>query len=490
MYSILLDGLLKKVSDEVSFFPNAPVLCFQNTRYVKQNIDHLDAIPRLAFTLLFSLEKELSLVFTDREIARYGFEPHRTFSLTSGLLTERKHSAVVITSSTFSFVHKSMQEFLAAFYIVRNKHVIDDVISKYLDNFPEDMFSISQTFVFVCGLDNEASYALSCVMDDRVTTADFYEYPELIISGYIEAMANNIDGDLFKLKISEIDFDMSLEPLNIEDCFHSCSGAACIAAMQKCHCFESLLKLNKGNLRRLDISDGVYVTEIGDQLLSTVNLRDILLSSADCLEHLDITFTNIVLSSLTSTKKIIHSGIGFEIDAWYINTEIQSCMEKKLDVFITDPNIITKLLKLKSFTIRYFGSSYEQETFPIEMLFPGSNQFDIHLPSSKVCQDISLPSATAYQEINLPPATAYQDIFLPSSKGSPYTHMPTSAACHDISLPSSIENITLIKISVSSVWLRLLLKKLSLFGHCVNITLDECFIQSINADEQKRVGIG
>ncbi|KAH3875390.1 hypothetical protein DPMN_038655 [Dreissena polymorpha] len=119
------------------------------------------------------------------------------------------------------------------------------------------------------------------------------------------------------------------------------------------------------------------------------------------------------------------------------------------------------------------------------MLFPGSNQFDIYLPSSKVCQDISLPSATAYQEINLPPATAYQDIFLPSSKASPYTHMPTSAACHDISLPSSIENITLIKISVSSVWLRLLLKKLSLFDHCVNITLDECFIQSINADEQK-----
>ncbi|KAH3875450.1 hypothetical protein DPMN_038716 [Dreissena polymorpha] len=60
IYSILLDGLLKKVSDEKGFFPNAPVLCFQNTRYVKQNIDHIDAISRLAFTLLFSLEKELS----------------------------------------------------------------------------------------------------------------------------------------------------------------------------------------------------------------------------------------------------------------------------------------------------------------------------------------------------------------------------------------------------------------------------------------------
>ncbi|KAH3875368.1 uncharacterized protein LOC127869388 [Dreissena polymorpha] len=457
LFSILLDGLLKKVSDEVSFFPNPPVLCFQNTRYVHQNIDHLDAISMLAFYLLFSLEKEFSLVFTDRQIARYGFEPHKTFSLTSGLLTERKRSAVAITSSTFSFANKSMQEFLAAYYIVRNKNVIDDVVSKYLDHFPEDLFSISQTFVFVCGLDIQAAYALSCLMDDRMTTADFYTFQDLIIAGFMEAKDNNTK-DLIKLKISDIDLDAILHPLFMENGFPPLlSIYKGSKFMQMRHSIECLFDFNKANLRRLDIGD-VYVTEIGNHFLSEeLNLTDILLSSAHCLEHLDITFRKIVLSSSTNTKTPI-----------------------RMDVFVTDPKVITKLQKLKIFTLRYSSRSLDAtDTFPIEMLFPWTNQsettfHDIQFPSSLANEDIDLPSAKAYQEINLSSVTAFQEINLPSA-----------LACHDTSLPSSIENITLAKITVSAVWLSLLLKKLSLFDHHVNITLEECFIQSVNADEQK-----
>ncbi|KAH3718181.1 hypothetical protein DPMN_060980 [Dreissena polymorpha] len=127
----------------------------------------------------------------------YLSETAKQFALDSGLLSQRKGKKC--TDQTLSFVHKTIQEFLAAFHIHRNADVIDDVISGYLLRNDKSYRDISQFFIFLCGFNISAANKLSAMMNERdvtlINVLDAYYkldnyFQDCILSGYKEAVAN------------------------------------------------------------------------------------------------------------------------------------------------------------------------------------------------------------------------------------------------------------------------------------------------------------
>ncbi|KAH3716698.1 hypothetical protein DPMN_059424 [Dreissena polymorpha] len=200
LYTTLLENLCKKANPQISYFDRnhtSPVNCFYRTMYVKPNMEHIDAIAKAAFAFLFSNEKESSLVFSDIHLMAHLSASAKQFALDSGLLSQRKGKKC--TDQTLSFVHKTIQEFLAAFHIHRNADVIDNVISGYLLCNDKSYRDISQIFIFLCGFNISAANKLSAMMNERdVTLIDVLDedskfdnyFQKCILSGYKEAVAN------------------------------------------------------------------------------------------------------------------------------------------------------------------------------------------------------------------------------------------------------------------------------------------------------------
>ncbi|KAH3790691.1 hypothetical protein DPMN_168898 [Dreissena polymorpha] len=215
LYTTLLESLCKKANSATGYFNDSnppPVHCFSSTSYIQPNIEHLDKLAEVACKLLLSTERESSIVFNDITLSNYfsqdEFTIRKTFALKAGILTNRKDKSR--TGSSNSFVHKTVQELLAAYHIARNPNVIDDVVSTYLKLHRISYLELSQVLIFVCGMNISAANKLSALMDqyDVPDLYDFEDYddplppPEFqktIESGIREAAANNLDGKQLKL---------------------------------------------------------------------------------------------------------------------------------------------------------------------------------------------------------------------------------------------------------------------------------------------------
>ncbi|KAH3853862.1 hypothetical protein DPMN_096397 [Dreissena polymorpha] len=197
----MLESLLKKADIETSEFYRPPFRCFTCTQYIKPNTEHADRLAEAAFYLLFSDQRENSLVFSITELKNSNFKLHEQerldFALKSGILSATRKGFLVRSSSAFSFIHKSLQEFLAAYPIARNTHLnlIDEVISGYLHRHKGACLDMSKVFIFLCGLDIMAANKLSGMMDERnnarVKSRFNDELSDIIIRGYMEAVANS-----------------------------------------------------------------------------------------------------------------------------------------------------------------------------------------------------------------------------------------------------------------------------------------------------------
>ncbi|KAH3749775.1 hypothetical protein DPMN_184288 [Dreissena polymorpha] len=132
IYILMLDSLLKKASSKGKYFQKPQLTCFAKTKYIQPNIDNEIVIAKAAFCLLFSDTQEHSIVFDAKEIYALLDDTQTEFALKAGILTETKTLSVVRSSSTFSFLHKSVQEFLAAYHIACNEHLSYGVISENL----------------------------------------------------------------------------------------------------------------------------------------------------------------------------------------------------------------------------------------------------------------------------------------------------------------------------------------------------------------------
>ncbi|KAH3844147.1 uncharacterized protein LOC127872720 isoform X3 [Dreissena polymorpha] len=184
LYTTLLESLCKKTTSKTGYFNNSnpsPVDCFSNTSYLQPNIELLDKLAVAACKLLFSCEKETSIVFSDIALSNYfsgeEFTLCKTFALKAGILTNRKDKNR--TGSSNSFIHKTIQEFLAAYYIACNTCVIDDVVVGYLTRYNDSYHDLSQVFIFLCGMNTIAANALSGLMDEYhvARCRNYYDWP-------------------------------------------------------------------------------------------------------------------------------------------------------------------------------------------------------------------------------------------------------------------------------------------------------------------------
>ncbi|KAH3783146.1 hypothetical protein DPMN_161074 [Dreissena polymorpha] len=198
MYSFLLDSLFKKATSEPGEFQEPTCRCFTETQYIQPNIEHLNRLAEAAFDLLFSDTQNKALVFTTKELKKYNFGKldQNNIALKSGILSAKRQAPTLGALPSFSFIHKSIQEFLAAYHIARITHLnlIDGVISGYLDRHEDAYLDVSQVFIFLCGLDIMSANKLSGMMDSRnnARVEPYFEDTlcDIILQGYREAIAN------------------------------------------------------------------------------------------------------------------------------------------------------------------------------------------------------------------------------------------------------------------------------------------------------------
>ncbi|KAH3786590.1 hypothetical protein DPMN_164697 [Dreissena polymorpha] len=216
IYSMLLDVLLKKATSEKKYIQQPRVSCFKETQYIQPNLAKVNHIAEAAFRLMFSDKRENALVFGAKDLDALVDDEERVFALKTGILTESESSSSVRALSTFSFRHKSIQEFLSAYHIACNEHVINTTISGYLNRHDTLYRDISQVFLFLCGMRISAANALSYVMDACENYALIENYIETyhqdcICDGYKEAVANKQTGinlTLSHFKIYRYDEDL------------------------------------------------------------------------------------------------------------------------------------------------------------------------------------------------------------------------------------------------------------------------------------------
>ncbi|XP_052225974.1 uncharacterized protein LOC127841292 [Dreissena polymorpha] len=224
-YSLLLECLFKKANIETSEFQEPPYRCFTETQNIQPNIEHLNRLAEAAFYLLFSDTQEKALVFTITELKKFnlGQLDQENFALKSGILSVTRKAFALRSSSSFSFIYKSIQEFLAAYHIACNTNVIDDVISGYLNRHKDAYLDISQVFIFLCGLNMSAANKLSGMiyeLDDgcfRFMLPIFgfgLQEQDTILAGYREAVANQQKDIVLKLSRFYFDFDNDIRDLH------------------------------------------------------------------------------------------------------------------------------------------------------------------------------------------------------------------------------------------------------------------------------------
>ncbi|KAH3770272.1 hypothetical protein DPMN_171556 [Dreissena polymorpha] len=220
IYILLLESLFKKANSEMRTFEQPPFPCFTETQYIQPNIDTLNRLAELAFHLLFVNAKENSLVFSISELRKFKLDEkeQKEFALQSGILSSARNAALLRPSSSFSFIHLSMQEFLAAYHISRNTDLVDGVISVYLNRQREAYCDISQVFIFLCGLDVTCAEKLSSMMDERHAlskTVHWYyacDFQSIILAGHREVVANG-HNETF-LRLSTFEFNQQISNTN------------------------------------------------------------------------------------------------------------------------------------------------------------------------------------------------------------------------------------------------------------------------------------
>ncbi|KAH3770592.1 hypothetical protein DPMN_171881 [Dreissena polymorpha] len=209
VYILLVESLFKKANSCTRTFQQPPFSFFKRTEYIQPNLEPLNRLAEMAFHLLFVNDKENSIMFRMTELEKFKIYEYKDFALKSGILSAQRTASALRSSSSFMFIHLSIQEFLAAYHIARNTNLIDGSISVYLNRNPKAYLDIAQVFIFLCGLDVSCAEKLSSMMDKRhALLMDYYSdrlFNRTVLAGYREANANRYSD--IALKLSHFYFD-------------------------------------------------------------------------------------------------------------------------------------------------------------------------------------------------------------------------------------------------------------------------------------------
>ncbi|KAH3823146.1 hypothetical protein DPMN_124945 [Dreissena polymorpha] len=208
IYSILIDGLFKKVSLKRVYFVNQTFTCLKNTHYIQQHIKYLKVLSKIAF-LMFGVKEEI----TDRELLKHLTSKQKLFALNVGILTERKCVTPTYTPSMFKFIHKSVREFLCAYYIACNPSAISSISNKIADGI-DAVNILADVFIFLCGLKISSANRISQLLDNiinshnmiNITQSQFDNIQSKITQGFAEAKSNIQNEENIQFTVSRIEF--------------------------------------------------------------------------------------------------------------------------------------------------------------------------------------------------------------------------------------------------------------------------------------------
>ncbi|KAH3811309.1 hypothetical protein DPMN_139719 [Dreissena polymorpha] len=323
--SILLDSLFKKANTgKKGFFNPPPFQCLSKTMYIEPHVNILDAISKAAFH--FTCTTERSLVFSEPEIRKYLSEQDLKFFLDSGILTESYCSSTP-SHSQLSFLHETIQEFLAAYYIAKYPK---DAIAFITSNRKCKYFvlEMNQVIKYLCGLKCDvANQVISCLSND-----DFLNEINNGISLYIstkrfiesQTLTDRYDGNLPQTKQYGEDLVLHrhyatyvLYQRMIIDCFTEAVFSGQKDLRLKCNdfifnifldesdtnMFMAVLMENMSNVRSLVLDCASLTIE---------EILQILRMSKLCLERLQTTWSDdlcIELQGLNIRQLVLHGQI-------------------------------------------------------------------------------------------------------------------------------------------------------------------------------------
>lgn len=167
IYSTMLEMMFTRHQDKtasvefgqktVRTLPN----CFSNCSLCQFETEVLEQLGRLAFETLFpDCGRLTNLVFGDKILAQF-LEPAVQKSVLSvGLLTGHKLPSLNVKGSQFSFLHKSFQEFLAAFHLATLGDLADEKIQR-LNDHKSELKDISEIFIYICGMNPNLALSVS-----------------------------------------------------------------------------------------------------------------------------------------------------------------------------------------------------------------------------------------------------------------------------------------------------------------------------------------
>ncbi|XP_052228907.1 uncharacterized protein LOC127843119 isoform X4 [Dreissena polymorpha] len=175
---ILLDLLFKKANAKKGYFKiGHSIQCLSNTRFIKEKVEIFDALANAAFQFTFSSKK--SLAFSERELMNYLTVEQLSFCLHAGVLTQRRSLGIAAEESQFSFIHETVQEFLAAYHIANSKQELSEFFpteTKY------NVLEMCQTVIYLCGLDCKKANELL----NRLTDVEFLVNINQGLSKYVQ----------------------------------------------------------------------------------------------------------------------------------------------------------------------------------------------------------------------------------------------------------------------------------------------------------------
>ncbi|XP_052805923.1 uncharacterized protein LOC128235204 [Mya arenaria] len=255
--------------------------CFMQKEHVQKYYIIVLKLAQLAFEKLFLSNRKTSLVFQKIDCLT---QEELLFVLKSGILRETKSQSLIKKSSSFSFIHKTVQEFLAAVYVAHHPKEIQSVIKQYYheavqEYLAEDysplkywsmkMPDVSQHFIYMCGLNNEVAHDMSAMMSNGILEHRNWnfdngaldvnlEVQRTIVSGYTEAKANNVENIQLSLFYPYID--------------HGTSNISTVMA---------LISMNRSQIRHIRIEG--HQVEISEE-----DIQDVFNSSTDNLAIVEI----------------------------------------------------------------------------------------------------------------------------------------------------------------------------------------------------------
>ncbi|XP_052790914.1 uncharacterized protein LOC128224840 [Mya arenaria] len=328
--NMILSEVYKKIMEERWCEMNDK----KNIEYSNSPKEFLDSLSKLAFNKLFSENEEDSIVFgiTDGQFEK----KYQIESLESGIMSCSRNLGE--RSASYQFLHKTLQEYLSALYLANSsisdlqKHCqhVQEVYRHYRR---EDVLSMRQMFLFLCGMNPSASEMLSKSMNELFT--EYFErdgysmhranaLQSMMVDGFEEAMRSGHTGAEVCLQHVVLGGDMgTLDQLpNNKPMMKQFLDTRKSTFVSLCIMEESDLSYVLQNKKDPNVLDLETCKNLNYVVLKEVQYDDINLLNLNKLVECSVQFrhnkpTNTLVSSLLSSdltclKKLELTNVGWE----------------------------------------------------------------------------------------------------------------------------------------------------------------------------------